>query len=127
MTPEELSAYLREQGRKGGKIGGRITNARMTPDQRIARAKKGAAARWSKQDAPRVTRDWPIGTRFLVWIPAAAAWSRTFEVTGHRPESLEFRLVGVDVLGQDKPRTTPYASFLRGLAADHIRKVESRP
>ena len=36
--------FLREQGAKGGRIGGRRTAERMTPAQRVARAKKASAA-----------------------------------------------------------------------------------
>ncbi len=42
-----MSEYFSEIGRKGGKIGGKIGGpaaaASMTPEQRIARAKKAAA------------------------------------------------------------------------------------
>jgi hypothetical protein len=44
----ELQEYLREQGRVGGKIGGpiggKLAAKRMTKAQRVARAKKAAAA-----------------------------------------------------------------------------------
>jgi hypothetical protein len=41
-------AYFREQGRKGGLIGGKISSENLTKKQRKARAKKAAAARWGK-------------------------------------------------------------------------------
>lgn len=37
-------AYFREQGAKGGKIGGKIAAARLTPAERIARATKASRA-----------------------------------------------------------------------------------
>jgi hypothetical protein len=37
-------AFLREQGAKGGRIGGRRSLETMTPAQRVARAKKASAA-----------------------------------------------------------------------------------
>jgi hypothetical protein len=41
-------AFFRKQGAKGGKIGGKIGGKRsletMTPEQRVARAKKASAA-----------------------------------------------------------------------------------
>jgi len=40
----ELMEFLKESGRQGGKIGGKIAAGNMTPAQRIARAKKAAAA-----------------------------------------------------------------------------------
>ena len=36
--------FLREQGAKGGRIGGRRSPETMTPAQRVARAKKASAA-----------------------------------------------------------------------------------
>lgn len=40
----EFQEFLRESGREGGKIGGKIAAKRMTKTQRVARAKKAAAA-----------------------------------------------------------------------------------
>jgi hypothetical protein len=40
----ELLEFLRESGRKGGKIGGKVAAGRMTKVQRTERAKKAAAA-----------------------------------------------------------------------------------
>ncbi len=42
--PPAVIEFLREQGAKGGRIGGRRTAERMTPAQRVARAKKASAA-----------------------------------------------------------------------------------
>jgi len=46
---EKERAYFRKQGSKGGKLGGRAAAANMTAEQRKARAKKAAEARWSKK------------------------------------------------------------------------------
>jgi hypothetical protein len=42
--PPAVLEFFREQGAKGGRIGGRRTAERMTPEQRVARAKKASAA-----------------------------------------------------------------------------------
>jgi hypothetical protein len=44
--PAAFRKYLAEIGRKGGKKAGKTLSA----DQRSARAKKAAAARWKKKD-----------------------------------------------------------------------------
>jgi hypothetical protein len=40
----EMEEFFREQGRKGGKKGGRAAAAKLSKDQRIARAKKAGEA-----------------------------------------------------------------------------------
>jgi hypothetical protein len=42
--PPAVLEFLREQGAKGGRIGGRRSLETMTPAQRVARAKKASAA-----------------------------------------------------------------------------------
>jgi hypothetical protein len=42
--PPAVIEFLREQGAKGGRIGGRRSLETMTPAQRVARAKKASAA-----------------------------------------------------------------------------------
>jgi hypothetical protein len=42
--PPDVLAYFRQQGAKGGRIGGRRALETMTPAQRVARAKKASAA-----------------------------------------------------------------------------------
>ena len=42
--PPAVLEYFREQGAKGGRIGGRRSLETMTPAQRVARAKKASAA-----------------------------------------------------------------------------------
>ena len=58
--PPEALAYFREQGAKGGKIGGRRSLETMTAAERSARAKKaglaGVAARRAKAKATRPAR-----------------------------------------------------------------------
>ena len=42
--PPDVLAYFREQGAKGGRIGGKRSLETMTSAQRVARAKKASAA-----------------------------------------------------------------------------------
>jgi hypothetical protein len=42
--PASVLAFFREQGAKGGRIGGRRALDTMTRDQRVARAKKASSA-----------------------------------------------------------------------------------
>ena len=42
--PPAVLAFFREQGAKGGRIGGRRSLVTMTPAQRVARATKASAA-----------------------------------------------------------------------------------
>jgi hypothetical protein len=42
--PPAVIEFLREQGAKGGRIGGRRALETMTPAERVARAKKASAA-----------------------------------------------------------------------------------
>jgi hypothetical protein len=42
--PPDVLEYFRQQGAKGGKIGGKRSLETMTPAERIARAKKAGAA-----------------------------------------------------------------------------------
>ena len=43
-----VSKYLAGIGRKGGKASGKARMEKLTPQQRVAVAKKAAAARWAK-------------------------------------------------------------------------------
>jgi hypothetical protein len=47
--PPAVLDYFREQGAKGGRIGGRRSLETMTPAQRVARAKKASAAAAAKR------------------------------------------------------------------------------
>ena len=42
--PEDALEFFREHGRNGGKIGGKRSLETMTPEERVARAKKAAKA-----------------------------------------------------------------------------------
>jgi len=46
MTREEFQKFFQEAGRAGGLIGGKRAAAKMTPEERSARAQKAARARW---------------------------------------------------------------------------------
>lgn len=43
----ERSAHMAEIGSKGGRKGGRLRSAKLSPEQRSTIAKKAAKARWS--------------------------------------------------------------------------------
>jgi hypothetical protein len=45
----ELSAYFAKLGKKGGKRGGAVRAAAMTPEQRSESARKAVNARWAKK------------------------------------------------------------------------------
>jgi len=47
--PPEVLEFLRKQGAKGGKLGGKRCLETMTPEQRSERAKKAVAAREAKR------------------------------------------------------------------------------
>jgi hypothetical protein len=49
--PKEWREMLREAGRKGGKIGGRVRAARLTPERRSDIARQAVAAREAKRKA----------------------------------------------------------------------------
>ena len=49
--PEEVLQFFRNQGRRGGKIGGKARAESLTREERSAIAKKAAAARWRKDTA----------------------------------------------------------------------------
>lgn len=53
--PPGVLEYLKKQGAKGGKIGGKRSLETMTPEQRTERARKAVAAREAKkkQTPPR--------------------------------------------------------------------------
>ena len=44
ILPKDVLEFFRKAGRKGGKLGGKAAAESMTPEQRTARARKGAAA-----------------------------------------------------------------------------------
>ncbi len=48
--PRRKNWRLAKAGRKGGKIGGRVTADRLTPAQRSAKARAAALARWGRGD-----------------------------------------------------------------------------
>jgi len=58
--PADVLEWFRKQGAKGGAIGGskggKMAAANMTPEQRIARAKKAVAAREAKRAARKRSR-----------------------------------------------------------------------
>jgi hypothetical protein len=45
----EISRVMSAMGRKGGKIGGKVSLITMTPEERRERALQAAKARWSKR------------------------------------------------------------------------------
>ena len=55
--PPEVLEYLRKQGAKGGKIGGKRSLETMTPEERAARAKKAADAATASRKAKKKPTD----------------------------------------------------------------------
>jgi len=49
--PDDVLEFFRKQGAKGGKIGGTLRAARMTPEERRESARKAVLVRWAKQRA----------------------------------------------------------------------------
>jgi hypothetical protein len=47
-TPQEPESAQQLAGRAGGKKGGKVRAARMSPEERSQAAKKAAQARWSR-------------------------------------------------------------------------------
>jgi hypothetical protein len=47
---KEALKYFQDEGRRGGKVGGKRRAESLTSEQRSAIAKKAAAARWGKKD-----------------------------------------------------------------------------
>ena len=64
--PPEVLAFFKEQGAKGGRIGGKRSLETMTAEQRVARAKKAsdAAAEARKAKATKARRN--------AWKPMAS-------------------------------------------------------
>ncbi len=48
-SKEQISMFMAQLGRKGGKKGGKRRLETMTPNERKAIAKKAAQARWAKK------------------------------------------------------------------------------
>jgi hypothetical protein len=42
--PDDVKEFFRKQGSKGGKLGGRLSWEKLTPEQRSARARKASLA-----------------------------------------------------------------------------------
>ena len=51
----QISAFMAEMGRKGGRIGGKRRAERMTPEQRKDAASKAARKRWGKEEVSSIT------------------------------------------------------------------------
>jgi hypothetical protein len=49
-TREQVSMFMAEMGRKGGKVGGKRRLQTMTAKERSAAARKAAKARWDRED-----------------------------------------------------------------------------
>lgn len=51
MSQSEVSRFMAEMGRRGGKIGGKKRAENMTQQQRRESASKAARARWGKEES----------------------------------------------------------------------------
>jgi hypothetical protein len=49
--PESAREYFRQEGARGGRIGGKKRASNLTPEQRRESARKAARARWAKKGA----------------------------------------------------------------------------
>jgi hypothetical protein len=49
IIPEGVREYFRQEGARGGRIGGRRRAANLTAEQRRESARKAARARWAKR------------------------------------------------------------------------------
>ncbi len=47
--PESVREYFRQEGARGGRIGGKKRAANLTPEQRRESARKAARARWARK------------------------------------------------------------------------------
>lgn len=55
--PPEVRAAMTEIARKFGKLGGKTSAKNMTPEERLARAKKASLAAAKKRTADRIARE----------------------------------------------------------------------
>ena len=55
--PDEVLEYLRNMGKKYGKLGGKTSAQNLTAAERSARAKKGSLAAAKKRTADRLERE----------------------------------------------------------------------
>jgi hypothetical protein len=55
--PPEVLEYLRAQGKKWGKLGGKASAQNMTPEERSAKAKKASLVAAKKRTAERLARE----------------------------------------------------------------------
>jgi hypothetical protein len=54
QLPPDVLDYFVKMGRKGGKLGGSIRAAKLTPEQRSESARKAVSARWAKAKGGKV-------------------------------------------------------------------------
>jgi hypothetical protein len=52
VLPPEVAEYFAKMGRAGGKIGGKLRAAKLSPERRREIAQKAIAARWAKKKKP---------------------------------------------------------------------------
>ncbi len=52
--PPEIRAYFIKMGTEGGKLGGKIRAAKLSPERRKEIAQKAVAARWAKRNGKPV-------------------------------------------------------------------------
>ncbi len=124
LTQAEISAFMREMGQRGGRIGGKRRLETMTPQQRSAAALKAARARWNRHKT--WTREsWAVGTRFQIRWSDGEKWSgcvidayTAVRVCWHYPPYDDHGL---------KPGSRRYrlAEFVQGIAAGTIRHEET--
>jgi len=82
--PAEKDPAAVAMGRKGGRVGGAVRAANMTPAERAAAAKQAASARWAKVAAERETLE--------------AVDDETAELAGRQPKPFSFTLTPDEAL-----------------------------
>lgn len=117
MTKADVSEFMREMGRRGGKIGGKRCLETMTAAERSARALKAVSARWAK---PVNARPAPlVGDAFAVRMNGEV--STGWIVTQITPGYVYFYKPEYDGTNR-RARRQRTASFAADVDAGIIRK-----
>ena len=117
MTKAEMSAVMREMGRRGGRIGGKRRLETMTASERSAVASRAAMARWHPPAVPWWHRR---GAAFVIRYPDQL---RLVGITDHvTPTRVWFRADGDD-RNERAARRMSLREFERLLATGVIERA----
>ena len=116
MTKEEISAFMTEMGRKGGRIGGKRRLETMSAALRSDYACRAARARWG-----HVCRPWwhEYGATFSIHYPAGPELGVVDHLTRVR---VWFRFIGHDSMQERDSRRIPIAEFKQLVRDKVIRR-----